>query len=338
MRFIKEFKSFYIFKGDSKIYARINNENLLFMKKVKFIGFVILMIICQLSFSQPMFLALKNKGDSLRNEGNLKEAIVEYRKLNFQKPDDKNILYNYCCALSLFGQADSCFKYLNKYLKIDTTVRVLMDPDFCPMRREKGWNNFENYVVNLLKIKYNNPYENIQFAKEIWKLNAFDQLNFTEIEIAARKTGPNSSVVRGIWEGKFIIGQHIQQELDQLITQFGFPRKKDVGQEAVNSAFRIILHSNSNLINKHLPSIKQLCIEKELPWERYAAAYDRALWYEEKPQKYGTHTQFNELTNSEELYPLEDPEKVDLWRKELGLELLKDYLARFNIKYEPKKQ
>ena len=38
---------------------------------------------------------------------------------------------------------------------------------------------------------------------------------------------------------------------------------------------------------------------------------------------------------TDELYPLEDESKVDEWRKEIGLEPLKDYLARTGIKYVP---
>lgn len=41
---------------------------------------------------------------------------------------------------------------------------------------------------------------------------------------------------------------------------------------------------------------------------------------------------------AEELYPLEDETKVDEWRKELGLEPLAEYLARLNIKFQPKQK
>jgi len=283
-------------------------------------------------------MIFKNTADSLRNEGNLKDAVAEYGRLYNQNPKDKTTLYNYACALSLFGQNDSCFKYLYIYLKRDTTTSVLTDPDFCPIRRDKRWNVLENKVINQLNVKYKNPYRNIEYAKKLWRMRALDQFGFNEIGIAIRKTGPNSSVVRSIWECKFIIGEQNQKELDELITKNGWPRIQAVGQEAANTAFIIIMHSNSVLINKYLTTIKQICIEKELPWERYASIYDRALWYEKKPQKYGTHTQYNETTNAEELYPLENEARVDENRKELGLEPLKDYLAKLNIKYEPKKK
>jgi tetratricopeptide (TPR) repeat protein len=289
----------------------------------------------QLSFSQSTNRPLENKADSLRNEGNLKEAVLEYNRLYRQNPDNKTILYNYACALSLFGQNDSCIKYLNEYMTIDTTLRILMDPDFCPLRRDKRWIGIENRVVDQINIKYNHPYKNLEFAKNLWRMRAVDQFGFSEIGIAIKKTGANSSVVRGIWECKFIIGENLQNELDNLIAKYGWPRVKDVGEQAARAAFTIILHSNSQLILKYLPTVKTICEENELPWEQYAVMYDRALWYDKKPQRYGTHTQYNEMMQKEELYPLEDASKVDVWRKEIGLVPLKEYLARFNIKYEP---
>jgi len=86
-----------------------------------------------------------------------------------------------------------------------------------------------------------------------------------------------------------------------------------------------------------MPDIKKSCEANELPWERFAFVYDRCLFNSGKPQKYGTHTKYNEITNSEELYPLLDESMVDIWRKEVGLPPLAEYLALFNIKYQPKK-
>ena len=49
---------------------------------------------------------------------------------------------------------------------------------------------------------------------------------------------------------------------------------------------------------------------------RYALMVDRSLQNDNKPQRFGTHTSYNEQTKTAELYPLEDESKVDAWRKE----------------------
>jgi hypothetical protein len=304
------------------------------MKLITQALFIIVFISFGKTYGQPMNMMYSNKADSLRNEGNLHDAVNEYHRLYLMNPEDKKLRYNYACALSLFGQNDSCFKYLKLCLPVDTSVSILMDPDFCPVRRDNRWSEIENIAVNQLYIKNKNPFGNLDFARKIWKMSAEDQFGFNEIGIAIRKTGHNSSVVRSIWELKFIIGKNNQMELDALIDKYGWPRIRDVGMEAARAAFTIILHSDSKLINKHIASIKRMCEEKELPWERYATIYDRALWYENKPQKYGTHTQYNEEKGAEELYPLENASRVDEWRSEIGLEPLKDYLIKQNIQYQ----
>jgi hypothetical protein len=294
------------------------------------------------AISQPVAPNQRNKADSLMNEGNVPEAIIEYKKLYSLNPKDKRIVYNYACALSIDNSViklfDSCFKYLNIAVELDTSVTVLTDPTLIPAREDKKWDVFENKLISMLSTKYNNPYKDIEYAKALWRLGAYDQAYFNEIGIAGRKLGMRSSVSSAIWKLKFMIQEKSQKELEQLVAVKGWPKISEVGRPAAMAAYLVAMHTNDGSQKKYLPMIKQKCEENELPWQRYANIYDRCLFNENKPQKYGTHTRFNEQTKSEELYPLEDETKVDEWRKELGLEPLAEYLARLNIKFQLKQK
>jgi tetratricopeptide (TPR) repeat protein len=292
------------------------------------------------AISQPVATTRINKADSLMNEGNIPEAITEYKKLYSLNPKDQQIVYNYACALSIDNSVirkfDSCFKYLNTAIELDTAITALMEPNLIPAREDKNWNIFENRLISMLNIKYKNPCKDIEYAKDLWRLGAYDQAYFNEIGIAGRKLGMRSSVASAIWKLKFMIQKKSQKELEQLVTVNGWPKISDVGSQAAMAAYLVAIHTNDGSQKKYLPMIRQTCEENELPWQRYANIFDRCLFNENKPQKYGTHTRFNEQTKSEELYPLEDETKVDEWRKELGLEPLAEYLARFNIKFPQK--
>jgi len=293
------------------------------------------------SIAQPVAPNQGNKADSLMNEGNVPEAIAEYKRLYSQNPKDAQLVYNYACALSIdntvIKRFDTCFKYLNLAVELDTSVNALMEPDLIPAREDKNWSVFENRLILMLNEKYNNPFKDIEYAKALWKLGALDQAYFNEIGIALRKVGMRSSVASAIWKLKFMVQEKSQKELEQLVAAKGWPKISAVGQPAVMAAYLVAMHTNDGSQKKYLPMIYKSCEEKELPWQRYANIYDRCLFNENKPQKYGTHTRFNEQTKSEELYPLEDESKVDEWRKELGLEPLAEYLSRLNIKFQPKK-
>jgi hypothetical protein len=147
-----------------------------------------------------------------------------------------------------------------------------------------------------------------------------------------------SSVLEAIWKLKFLVHERNQRELEALVAGKGWPRTGEVGQEAAMAAFLITMHSRDGLQLKYLPLIRKACENKELPWERYAAVYDRGLFNDNKPQRFGTHTRYNEQTKSEELYPLEDEARVDEWRREIGLPPLADYLRSIGIAYSPRKK
>lgn len=311
------------------------------MKPAKRVLSVLLMLICNYAVSQPV-PNHKNKADSLLNEGNVQEAVAEYKMLYTRSPKDPEIVYGYARALSIdntvIKQFDSCFKYLNMAIELDTSLSSLTDPSFLPAREDKNWVAFENRLIALLNIKLNKSFKNIEYAKALWRLGAYDQAYFNEIGIALRKTGMRSSVASALWKLKFIIQENNQKELEHLVAKYGWPRVQDVGRDAAMAAYLVAIHTNDGSQKKYLPMIRQSCIENDLPWQRYANIYDRCLFNENKPQKYGTHLKYNEQTKSEELYILEDESKVDEWRKEIGLESLSDYLARLNIKYIPKKK
>jgi len=276
-------------------------------------------------------------GERLREDGDIPGAIAEFEKVYAQNPNDQKNVYNLARALSINRQLDKCFQYLTIAVEMDPSLAPLTDPDLLTARDDKRWGEFEDKLVATLNAKLNGAYKDIEYAKALWRLRAWDQAFFIEVGIAGRKTGMKSSVVEALWKFKFMIQARDQQELEGLIDRKGWPRVGEVGREAAMAAYLVTMHSNDGLQKKYLSTIKKICEEKGLPWERYAAIYDRSLFNDNKPQKYGTHTRYNEQTKTEELYPLEDESKVNEWRKEIGLPPLEEFLKQFNIIFRPKK-
>jgi hypothetical protein len=126
------------------------------------------------------------------------------------------------------------------------------------------------------------------------------------------------------------------EDLGVLLEEKGWPKRSQVGPEAAGAAFFVLQHSNASAQEKYLPMFEKCCRDNEADWQQYALMFDRMRMNQNKPQRYGTHTYLDPragMTN--ELYPLEDETRVDEWRKEIGMESLKDYLARTGIKYVP---
>lgn len=279
----------------------------------------------------------QSPGERLRAEGDIPGAIEEYRKALLQDPKNAKTVLDLARALSIGKKMDECFEYLALAAELAPSLQILTDGDLVTARGDKRWGAFEDALVATLQAKSSKAYGDIEYAKALWKLRAWDQAFFQEVGIAGRKTGMRSSVVEALWSFKFMVQERNQTELEELISKKGWPRIAAVGPEAAMAAFLVVMHSNDGAQKKYLAEIKKVCEAGELPWERYAAIYDRGLFNEGKPQRFGTHTSYNEQTKATELYPLEDESRVDEWRKEIGLPPLEEYLKPFNIIFRPKK-
>ena len=294
--------------------------------------------VCAVALAQPPPPGPMSPGEALRAEGDIPGAIAAFEKRYRENPGDQKNVLNLAGALSINKRVDDCFKYLAIAVEMDPTIAPLIDPDLVTARDDKRWAGFEDMVVARINAKPDPPIKDVEFARALWRLAAWDQAFFQEVGIAARKTGMKSSVVEAIWKLKFVVQERSQRELEALVAQKGWPRVGQVGREAAMAAYLVVMHSNDGAQKKHLPAIKVSCEAGELPWVRYANIYDRSLFNENLPQRYGTHTRYNEQTRSEELYPLEDESRVDEWRKEVGLPPLQEALAPLKIPFEPRKR
>jgi hypothetical protein len=70
---------------------------------------------------------------------------------------------------------------------MDTSLAALIEPDFLTARKDKRWQEFEDDLISMLNIKYKKPFNDIEYAKKLWKLRAFDQAYFTQVGIAGKK-------------------------------------------------------------------------------------------------------------------------------------------------------
>ncbi|NSW93520.1 MAG: hypothetical protein HPY62_02295 [Bacteroidales bacterium] len=279
-----------------------------------------------------------SKADSLVNEGDIEGAIAEHKKMYNLKPGNPEITYNYACVLSRGRQIDSAFRYLSLAVGLNPSVTPLTDPDLLNLREDKRWTDFENDLIRELNRKYGYVIKDIDFAKTLLRMLCMDQYCFCEVGLAVRKLGPGSPVVDALRRLQKMINDNNLKELERLLVQKGWPRRSEVGPEAAAAAFFLLQHSNAEAQQKYISLIEKCCRENEGNWQQYALLFDRMRMNQNKPQRFGTHTYLDPNAGSpNELYPLEDDSKVDEWRKEIGLEPLKDYLARIGIIYIPPK-
>lgn len=271
--------------------------------------------------------------DSLLRAGDIGPALDEYMKMYSLNKNDRSVIYNYACALSLAGQPDSAISYLEKAVEIKPSVSILTDPDLLAARESPGWEEFENGLISALNEKTGNSIKDTDYARSLWRLLCLDQAGFYEMGIAVRNLGPGSPVVTALRRMQVLQNEKNLAELEMLLDTKGWPEKSQVGSEASQAAFYVLQHSNAAAQNKYLKLFEEACSRNEGNWQQYALMFDRMRMNQNLPQKYGTHFILdNRATGEKKLYPLEDETRVNEWRKEIGLEPLNDYLAREDIR------
>lgn len=114
-------------------------------------------------------------------------------------------------------------------------------------------------------------------------------------------------------------------KLEKSLDEYGWTGISLVGKDGTEAAWLIVQHAISR------PGFQRKCLGlisdavKKGEAEAYQAAYlyDRICIFEGRPQRYGTHSDWNE--NGEmAICDLEDDEKVNEYRSQVGLKLLEN--------------
>jgi hypothetical protein len=118
------------------------------------------------------------------------------------------------------------------------------------------------------------------------------------------------------------------ERLRAMIQRFGWPTEALAGADGAKAAWRVAQHSigEPDFMRQCRKLMDEASRRGEVPRWQFAFIDDRIRVYEGCPQRFGT--QLCSGSGGLQVYPLEDPAKVEDWRKEAGLPPLADVLAR----------
>lgn len=139
-------------------------------------------------------------------------------------------------------------------------------------------------------------------------------------------------------EGVLFEGYHIEMEkvhienglrLTNIMEEIGWPNEEKVGKEAADAAWLILQHAISlpQLQRNALPILEKEMNAGYIEPFRFAYLYDRILFFEGKPQRYGTQFDWDEEGNMRP-WKIEDEESIEQRRAEIGLPPMQEELER----------
>ncbi len=169
---------------------------------------------------------------------------------------------------------------------------------------------------------------NLELKKELSEIFYKDQIYRTmqdsafspkDIELVAKRLKVNPTYFKNNY-----ISWGMQQdpknmeEIEKIISKYGYPGKTLVGEPENKTAFFVIQHSSK--IPKYLPLIKKEAENGEINFTLYAMMQDRYLMQKGEEQIYGTQGYgFLRKDKSVDLiWPIKNPEKVNELRKKAG--------------------
>ncbi len=161
---------------------------------------------------------------------------------------------------------------------------------------------------------------------ELLRLDARDQTVRTEL-------AADGSLFKGYHPKMEAVHREHAARLRDIILQVGWPGEKLVGKDGAHAAWRIAQHSIGE------PAFMRACRQMlddasqrgDAPRWQFAMMDDRIKAFEGVPQRYGS--QLRETINGLAPYPLEDVDKVEQWRAEVGLPRLGELLS--GLREEP---
>lgn len=126
-------------------------------------------------------------------------------------------------------------------------------------------------------------------------------------------------------------------QLKEIIGEVGWPTVSKVGPEAMRASWLLVQHADhdTEFQKKCLELMKQQ-EEGEVDKANIAYLEDRVRINEGRPQLYGTQFHDDENGNYGPR-PIEDFERVDERRREMGMDTLEEYRKRLQEKYKSPK-
>ncbi|MEW5684542.1 MAG: DUF6624 domain-containing protein [Pseudomonadota bacterium] len=108
-----------------------------------------------------------------------------------------------------------------------------------------------------------------------------------------------------------------EAEVMRMVPPEGWFARSRYGEDGERAAFLIIQHSSIENWRRFLPVIERFVAKGEASGESYALMYDRVAITDKRPQRFGSQLRCEggKLVP----YPLEDPARVEAWRKEMGM-------------------
>ncbi len=210
------------------------------------------------------------------------------------------------------------------------------DSIFFYLQPYEKWKN----LLNVIQLKKEKEEEGINKAlvMELDTIRRLDQEYRQQIKDYEAKFGWNSKEVNEFWVKIDRQDSINLQKVERIIKHSGWPKSLPLGKRGGETIFLVVQHSNSEIQQKYLPTLKEAFKKGEILGGNLAMLEDRLAIAKGEPQIYGTQVGRNKETGEYFIPPILNPEKINERRKERGLDAIEEYLKIWGLEWENRKK
>lgn len=231
-------------------------------------------------------------------------------------------LYNAACAAALAGDHNSAFARLNARLSHDPNWYVddpAADRDLASLHTDKRWHAYCDTIMarrDRIEAHFDKP-----LRARLQEIGGRDQEIRYEFLEAYRAPVRDQARIDSLTREMQLVDSINQVAICNILDKYGF-----VGSDKVGNAcavfWLVIQHAPVELQKKYFNLFERAAHNGDISLEQVAMMDDRIAMHEGRPQRYGSQIVDGKL------YRLLNPDKVDQWRKEMGMPPLDDYLKQ----------
>lgn len=173
-------------------------------------------------------------------------------------------------------------------------------------------------------------------AEKLVRMGAMDQVGrrvLTRIDLTQLPPEEIAPARKAMWAPIEQADDENLQALLKMVPKDGWFLKSRYGDKAANAAFHIIQHSDVAQWKRFVPVLEPLVVTGEVDGQSFGLMYDRLALNEGRPQRYGS-----QMTCKDGKWVpdrLEDPARVEEWRKAMGFpQTFAEYLEHWKT-YPP---
>lgn len=276
---------------------------------------------------------LIKKADSCYEAKNYKVSANFFAKAIKIKPQSKKNFYNAACAASLANDKINSLKWLEVAINngFEDLNHIKTDSDLDNIRNEKKYIKVITELqkkTELIEANYDKPLQS-----ELLTILEEDQKGRMQINEVKKNFGFESKEMKELWLSINFKDSINLIKVLKILDEKGWVGKNKVGARANSALFLVIQHSDLKIQQKYLPMMKEAVKNGSANSNSLALLEDRIALREGRKQIYGSQIGTNQITQTQYVLPLDDPDNVDKRRAAVGLENLAEYVKNWNINW-----